>query len=195
VFNLLFVSENVSANDDAYSVLVFANCEVENFKIWIFVFVREINGLQNLKVILVKHLECSFDTDCVSFQLWDVNSKSTFIIILINGNFKIMKELACVYCKTRLTSLVGECVENLLANHHHGAVHEVPHARFKSGHQCFLVNKVKVDILICDNLEPDVAFDEVDLASHIVDAVVLLPEACFIVDPEEANGAGGPSNQ
>ena len=87
-----------------------------------------------------------------------------------------------------LTCLVANQKPHKFTNHHHGAVHKVVHHIFTGRHECLLVDQEEVNLIICDNLEPDITFDEVNLSPHVLDLMILLPQSGFWVNFEEQDG-------
>ena len=110
---------------------------------------------------------------------------SSFVILEVNPHFEIMIASSGVDGETWLACLVADQELHELTYHHHGAVHKVVHHIFTGRHECLLIDQEEVNLLICDNLKPDVSLDEVDLTSHVLDLVVLLPLSAFWIDLEE----------
>ena len=54
-------------------------------------------------------------------------------------------------------------------------MHVIIHRILESRHECILVNGIKRNPIVCDHLNSDVAFDEIDLATDVAEAEVLLP--------------------
>lgn len=118
-----------------------------------------------------------------------IGSSGTLVVVLSDAHLEVVVELSGVDLESRLVSLVGDTVSNLGAEHHLGALHEVVHDVLEPGHASLLVDHVEVDLLVCHDLDSNVASNEVDLAPHVVELVVLLPQASLWVDLEEEDGA------
>lgn len=96
-----------------------------------------------------------------------------------------MEILPGVDLKSWLVGLKGNTISYSCTKHHLGALHKVEHAILQLGHERLLVDLIEVDFLIGGNLDSNVASNEVDLTSHVVEFVVKLPETCLFVDFEE----------
>ena len=92
-----------------------------------------------------------------------------------------MEILSCVDLKTGLVGLKCNSVPNLGTKHHLGTLHEIVHAILERWHEGLLVNQVKVDFLICSNLDPDISPYEVYLASHVIELMILFPQSSFLI--------------
>lgn len=106
-----------------------------------------------------------------------------------------MEKLPDIDLESGLIGLERDSVSYSGAEHHLGALHKVVHTIFQSWHESFLVDQIEINSLIRGHLDPDVTFDKIDLASHLLKVVVLLPKASFFVNFEEKDGAGGSNDQ
>jgi hypothetical protein len=89
-----------------------------------------------------------------------------------------MEILLSINVESNLPSFVGYAIFSSWTKNHLRATHEVVHAVLQTRHQSFSVNDVKVDVIICGNLDANVAFDEVNEAS-MVKMVILFPFCLF----------------
>ena len=96
-----------------------------------------------------------------------------------------MVELPGKDLEVRLVSLEGDSVPDFATEHELGRIHEVIHHILEIWLESLLVDDVEVDFLIGSDLNSNIALDEVDLASHVVESFVLFPETCLLVDLEE----------
>jgi hypothetical protein len=55
--------------------------------------------------------------------------------------------------------------------------------------ECLLVDHVEVNSIIGGDLDSDISSDEIDLSSHFLKLVVLLPKASLFINLEEEDGA------
>lgn len=83
---------------------------------------------------------------------------------------------------------VGDAVSDLCAKHHLGALHSIVNAVLQSWLKRILVDKIEIYEIVTDNLDPNISFDIVDLATHIFFFAVLGPETGFFVNFKEKNG-------
>tara|TARA_B110000285_G_scaffold161863_1_gene180808 strand:+ start:39 stop:359 length:321 start_codon:yes stop_codon:yes gene_type:complete len=70
--------------------------------------------------------------------------------------------------------LVGDSVFYFRTKHHLVALHEIKHHVFESWHKSFWVNQIEVNILLSSDLDPFVAFDEIN-ESSVLNCVVISP--------------------
>ena len=83
-----------------------------------------------------------------------------------------MRKLPGINIKALLIGLISNAIPHFTTKHHLITPHEIKHHIIKLGHECFLVNEVEVDHVICGNLDPNISLDEVDVASGIDGLVV-----------------------
>lgn len=85
-----------------------------------------------------------------------------------------MHILPLINIKTFLIGFIANSVAHPASKHHLIAFHEIIHDVLQLGHEGLPIYQVKVDDLGRGDLDPLVAFDEVDEASHFY-LMVLLP--------------------
>ena len=78
-----------------------------------------------------------------------------------------MHKFPTVDIKGSLIWLVGDAVPYSFAKHGLVAAHVIVHNVFKIGHECLLIDEIKVNQLIGGNLNSDVTFNVIDEASHL----------------------------
>ena len=98
----------------------------------------------------------------------------TFPYTVIDTDSKVVHVLSLVDVEASLVLLKGDGVSFHGTNHHLIAHHIVVHDVLKCWFKGLLINEVEVDELICGNLNPHIASDEIDESSYI-DRVVQLP--------------------
>jgi hypothetical protein len=86
-----------------------------------------------------------------------------------------MEILPHVDLESGLVGLERNTVSYSGAKHHLGALHKVIHTILKSWHECLLVDQIEIDSVVRSNLDPNVTFDEIDLASHFLETMILFP--------------------
>jgi hypothetical protein len=106
-----------------------------------------------------------------------------------------MPVLSGVYLESWLISFIRNTVSYSGAKHHLGALHEIEHHVFKSWYERLLVDQIEVHLVISRNLDPYIAADEIDLATHLLELVILGPVAGFLVNLEKQDGAGRSCDQ
>ena len=109
-----------------------------------------------------------------------------------------MLKFSTVDIKAALVGFESDAVFYFAAKHHLRAVHEIEHHVLQYWLQGFSVYHVKVDALICGNLDPDVTFDVVDEPS-LVQCMVNFPVPSFqkviICQLEKKNLARAPDDK
>lgn len=86
--------------------------------------------------------------------------------------------LSSVDYKGFLIGLVSNTVSNFGAKHHLWAVHVIVHDILKGWLESFLVNKIKIDLVITSNLDSNISFNIINEASW-VDLLVQFPFTSF----------------
>lgn len=72
-----------------------------------------------------------------------------------------MKVLGTEDVEGLLAVLVGDTVLDFGTDHHLHTVHEIVHDVVQGRHERSLVDQVKIDLVICRNLNPNIAPDKV----------------------------------
>ena len=96
-----------------------------------------------------------------------------------------MKVLPCVDLEAWLICFVGNTIADSGTKHHLGALHEVVHHVFKSWLKRLLIDEIEINFLIGCDLYSHVSANEIDLTSHLLELVILLPVACFFINFEK----------
>jgi hypothetical protein len=107
-----------------------------------------------------------------------------------------MQILPLVYIEPFLIVFVCQRIFFMHSDHHLITRHVIHHHIFQSGHESLRVDEVKVNQFVVNDLNADVAFDEVDEATDF-DLVVDYPFSYFVVVvphlAEEKDLGGGPN--
>lgn len=104
----------------------------------------------------------------------DVQTERPLVVGSRNFGFEIVFIFTGVNAEVLLADLVSDAVFDGRAEHHLVAFHEVDHGVLKLGF-IILVQSVELDVVIGDNLDSLVAFDEVYKASDVVQTEILRP--------------------
>jgi hypothetical protein len=96
-----------------------------------------------------------------------------------------------------LAIFVCHTIFNFGPDHHLDTVHEVVHDVVQGGLQGLRIYQVEIDFLVCTNLDPNVALDEVEEPTDGQSFIDLPFFLAFFVnlDLEEGDTAGGTSDQ
>lgn len=92
---------------------------------------------------------------------------------------------SCVDLKPRLAGFKCDSKPYSCTKHHLRTRHEIIHAIFKCWQKRLFINQVKVNFLICRNLDSYVSSNEINIASQVFKLMVVGPVACFTVNLEE----------
>ena len=90
----------------------------------------------------------------------------------MNFDLKVMHRYPLIDVEAPFVLLVGDTVSDSTAKHHLGALHVVVHDVLEFRLKRLLVDEVKVNMLLVNHLDPDISFDEVDVASDVKLAVL-----------------------
>ena len=74
-----------------------------------------------------------------------------------------------------LIDFVGNTVPDSRPKHDGGALDKVIHDIFEFWHEGLFVYQVKEDFALCSYLDANIASDEVNLATHVINFVILHP--------------------
>ena len=85
-----------------------------------------------------------------------------------------MCELPGINIKALLVGLISNAIPHFTTKHHLITSHEIEHHIIKLGHECFLINKVEVDHVICCYLDTNISLDEIDITPGV---------DCFVMGP------------
>ena len=102
-------------------------------------------------------------------------SDCSFETVAINANLEVVIVASREDLKARLTCFEGNTILDPGSEHKRGAVDEVVHHIFEFWEERDLVYQVKVYLSLGSDLNPDVASNEEDITSHVVDFEVLHP--------------------
>jgi len=152
-------------------------------------------ALGGLEVMLVINSNLGLLSHDIRFHVGKITSYRSLIVLGRNGNFEVVEILSRVNLEPRLVCFKGNSVEYSSTEHHLRARHKVIHAILKSWKKGFLVDYVEENSLISSHLDSNIASDEVNLSSHFLESVILLPEASLRIDFKEKNGAGRSHDQ
>ena len=145
--------------------------------------------------MLVINTNLGFLSHDIGFHIGKIASNRSLIVLGGDGNFEVVEILSGVNLEPRLVCLEGNSVKHSSTEHHLRASHKVVHAILKSWNECLLVDYVEVNSLISSDLDSNIASNEVNLSSHLLEPVILLPEASLLINFEEEDGAGGSDDQ
>ena len=87
-----------------------------------------------------------------------------------------------------LINFIGNAVPDTRSKHNGGALNEVVHDIFEFWHEGLLVYQVEEYSALCSYLDPDVASDEVNLPTHVIDFVILHPFAIDLLKEQDGIG-------
>ena len=90
------------------------------------------------------------------FSCRHFESKAIFQYLIIHWNPKLVLVLALVYLKVVLVVFVRDAVPNFWPKHHLTAFHIITHDIVKFRHQSLLVYNVKLNTVVCSNLNPNI---------------------------------------
>ena len=121
----------------------------------------------------------------ISIHWRKIYSFGTFKVIIGNCHLKIVKIFLCKDLKSRLVSFVRDTIPYSCTEHELGGTHKIIHYIFQRWHQGIFVYQIKIDFFISNNLDSYVFSNKVNLSSHILYFVVLLPKIWFIVNFKE----------
>ena len=125
--------------------------------------------------------DLALGANAILIALDEVQADRALEILAGEVHLEVMIVLTRPNVELRLVLLVGYAKTNLGPKHHLRGVHEVEHDVFKVGNERLLVDFVEEYPVISGHLDADVAFDEVQLAPHLLELVVLLPLATIFV--------------
>ena len=100
-----------------------------------------------------------------------------------------MELLSLVYAESRLAGLESNAGSYSWTKHHLGASHVVVHHVFEFWLACVFVYEVEVYLLICRDLNSNIALDEINFSTHIWKFMIQLPKTCLFAYFEKQNGA------
>lgn len=85
------------------------------------------------------------------------------------------------YFEVRLTCFESDTVFDSGAEHQGRAVDEIVHDVFELWEQRDFVYQIEVNFAFCCDLDSNVTSDKEDIASHVIDFVILYPFSLFTV--------------
>ena len=86
-----------------------------------------------------------------------------------------MNELSSIDVKASLIGLICDTIPYFRSKHHLVAIHVVKHYVFKRWLEGFFVNKIKVYLKICRNLDSNISLDIEYETPNVRDHVIHLP--------------------
>ena len=134
-------------------------------------------------------------SDCILAHATEISTYSSFKVFRGDCHLVVMKALPCVHCEANLTCFVCYAISHHFAEHHLAAIHEIVHYIFYGWHQGIFVNKDEVNLLVSHNLNPYISTDEENVASCVIDDVVLFPFSTLLINFEKHNRARRSNNK
>jgi hypothetical protein len=125
--------------------------------------------------VLIVNTNLCFFSHYVGIDGTEVRANSSFKILISDGNLEVMVEFSSVNLNTRLICFECDTISYSCSKHHLRALHKVVHAIFKLWHKSLFIDKVEVDSLISNHLDPNIASNEINLSSSLWQNVVPLP--------------------
>ena len=182
-FDRLLIFDFLNSWSKCKFLFIFGRSNMQNFDI--FVPRRDCHFLKLLEIWGLKDGEGSLPGDDILMLYLKINSVWAFEVLRVDCHLEVVIVLSWVDSKTRLTTLVRDTISNRSAKHHHGALHIIVHWVFKSWLERFFVNQVEVNFTVCNNLNPNISSNEINLTSHVFELFIFVPKPSFLVDLEE----------
>ena len=187
--NFLLIFDELATKDNTDLFLVIGDLHVQYLDFGFLCLLRNRPLLLGLERYLIVYTQSSSLCHHISIHGGKIDSNCTLLILSRQSYFEVMVVLPGIDLESWLVSFVSNTVSYSGAEHHLGALHEVEHHVFKSGFECLFVDQVEVDLVISRNLDPNIAADKIDLATHLLKLVILGPVAGFFVDLEKQDRA------
>lgn len=175
-------SAQVLAEEDAHARLARTYGHVQDLDVFVIdvAFIKDVPLLNLLEIAHVANVDHLFLSDYVLAELSKVGAQCSLIVVIVDRHLEVVILLTGEDAEVGLARLVGDAVSYFGANDHLRALHEVCHHVLKFRNQLFEVSEnEEVNLLLCGDLESNIATDKEDLTTHVVDLMDLLP----LVDP------------